>query len=371
MKQLSKFPNQELLNAEGPFVSIYQLVELNVPNAETEQVTFKNLQRKAREKVKENCKGPECEALLEQLDSVPNDKMFWSANTGSVGFFFTPQETYYYRLNQNVKNAAVFGNKPAILPMIENYQFIDNYYLLCLSNNDFKLYRGIYDRIEPVELPEDAPVTLIKALGEELDGKGDVDRHGGGAGAFHGYNELSDEQKIDQENYFRIVDEYVYEHYSRPSQLPLVLFGLAENLAAFRSLSKNQHLRPTGIELSPTSLTDADIQKEAKKHIERVIKERYNAVLDRYQETTPQYKLGDQLQDLAMASLEGRIEILFVEKNAEIKGSIDENGQYVDSGEEDYLCELALNVMRTNGKVYVVEKAQMPDLKNVAAILRY
>lgn len=375
MKQLSKFPNQELLNAKGPFVSIYQVVELIPPNAETEQVRFKNLQKAAKEKVKENCTGAECEALLKQLDSVPNDKMFWSANTGSVGFFFTPQETYYYQLNNNVKNDVVFGDKPAILPLIENYQYIDNYYLLCLSNDEFKLYRGIFDRIERVALPEDAPTDMIKALGEEMTVRGKLERHGsggeGGGEAFHGYTEVSDEQEIDQENFFRIVDEYVYENYSRPSQLPVVLFALPEHHPIFQTVSKNSLLRKKGIELSPTSISDQEIQKEAAKYIDRLIKERHREVLDRYRETTPQYKLGDQFQDLAMASLEGRIETLFVEKSADVKGSIDENGQYVDSGDEDFLCELALNVMRTNGKVYVLEKAQMPALQSVAAIMRY
>lgn len=370
MKQLSKFPNEELLRAEGPFVTIYQSVELSPPNAEAEQLKFKNQVKNAQTQVKNECVGPTCEGLLNQLDQVPNDKRFWSVNKGSVAFFFTPSETYYYRLQTQLKDLIEFGERPTILPIIEEFQYIENYYLLCLSNREFKLYRGILDRVEAVDLPEDAPTTLEIALGDEIT-RGKQLNTGGPSGVIHGVNEKSDELDIDQENYYRAVDKYVFENYSRPQQLPLVLFALPENQAVFRNLTKNNFLRENKIEASSAQLNENEIQKEVNKLINQLLTERHSEIIQRYEETTPQYKLGDQYQDLTSASLEGRIELLFIEKDAEIKGSIDENGQLGYEGNENFLNQLALNVLATGGKVYVLDRAQMPGLKDVAAILRY
>ncbi|MDE1548598.1 hypothetical protein [Jeotgalibaca caeni] len=371
MKQLSKFPNEELLNAQGPFVTIYQKVEMNPPNTESVQLKFKNHVKNAKEQVKHECTGPMCENLIAQLDSVPNDKGFWTVSRGSVAFFFTPQETYYYRVNTNLNDGISFGDKPNVLPLIEEFQYIENYYLLCLNNHEFSLYRGILDRIEPVELPEDAPNTIEKALGEELVGNQELNSGGGGGSSVHGTQEKSLEWEKDQENYFRIIDKYVFENYSRKEGLPLVVFALTENQAAFRALSKNNFLRDNRIEASPAQLNEQEIQKEVEKLISRVLRERHSEIINRYEEVTPQYKLGDQYQDLAMASLEGRIESLFIEKNAEIKGSIDDTGQMKQGGDDNFLNQLALNVLATKGKVYVLDRAQMPGLKDVAAILRY
>ncbi len=370
MKQLSKFPNQELLTAQGPFVSIYQSVEMTAPNTEAEEIKFKNHLKDAKTRVKNECEGSVCDDLLAQLDRVPNNKSFWNLNRGGAVFFFTPEETYYYAVATPLPDQVAFGDRPLILPLIENFQYIENYYLLGLTNQDFKLYRGILDRIEPVELDEDAPDTLEKALGDELV-RGSQLNSGGGSGSVHSMNEKSDELDIDQENYFRAVDKYVFENFNQPEQIPLILFSLTENQSVFRQLSKNTFLRDNRIELSPAQLNDADIQREAEKLIKRVLSELHSENINRYEETTPQYKLGDQHQDLATASLEGRIESLYVEKNTHKNGTIDDNGQVSDEGNENLLNQLALNVLRTNGKVYVLDRAQMPGLKDVAAILRY
>ena len=363
MKQLSKFPNQELLSAKGPFVTIYQSVDPSQLSMDAEQIKFKNLIKKAVEQVDDD-------KLRHQLESIPNDKQFWAEGHKGVAFFVTPQDVFYYEVSSKLNDFVSVAERPNILPLIEDFQYIENYHLLCLTNRDMKLYAGKLDTIERIALPEDAPTTLTIALGDELT-RGKQLSVGGPAGTVHGVNEKSDELDIDQENYFRIVDKYVMEHYSNPDKTPLVLFALTENQAVFRNLSKNTCLRDERIESSPTSLTDNDITKEVSQLINKVLRTRHSEVLSRYEETTPQYKLGDQYQDLATASLEGRIEVLFLEKDSQVTGTIDEDGQLGFEGDENFFNQLALNVTRTNGKVYVLDRAQMPGLKDVAAILRY
>lgn len=362
MKLLTKFPDQELMNAEGPFITIYQSVDPTQLTMDAEQIKFKNLVRQALTQV-------ENEKLRKQVEEIPNDKRFWAKGMSGVAFFVTSHQTYYYEVSSKLEDFVYYGERPNILPLIEDFQYIENYHLLCLSNQEMKLYAGRLDSLEPIALPEDAPTTLTIALGDELTRGKDLTV--GGAGRLYGINDKSNELEIDQENYFRIVDKYVMENFSNPNQTPLILFALTENQAVFRNLTKNGCLRDERIEGSPTSLTDNEIKQEVSTLIKKVLRSRQSEIIRRYEETTPQYKLGDQYQDLTTASLEGRIEVLFLEKNSKVTGTIDEDGQLGYEGDENFFNQLALNVIRTNGKVYVLERSKMPGMKDVAAILRY
>lgn len=364
MRQLTKFPDQTLLGAEGPFVTLYQAEDPSTLSMDAEQIKFKNMIKKALSQV-------DNEKLRQRLEDVPTDRMFWAEGRRGIAFFFTPEETYYYEVSSKLKDFVSYGEKPNILPLIEDFQYMNNYHLLCLTSEDMRLYRGKMDEIIPIELPEDAPKTLEIALGTELTRGDNLASGGNTPGNLHGVTEKSVEVDIDQTNYFRMVDRYVMENFSQPEQTQLILFALSENQADFRELSKNNYLQDERIESSPTSLSDNEIKQHVKKLIDEVSYKRHSLNIERYQETTPQYKLGDQYQDLATASLEGRIETLFVEKDSKVTGTIDENGQLGYEGDENFFNQLALNVVRTNGTVYVLDRSQMPELKDVAAILRY
>lgn len=364
MKQLSKFPDQELLTAKGPFVTIYQSVDASHLNMDAEQIKFKNMIRTALEQVNDD-------KLRNQLESLPNDKKFWAEGRHGVAFFITPTDVFFYDVSSNLKDFVSYAERPNILPLVEEFQYIEDYHLLCLSNREMKLYAGRADSLTPVALPEEAPTTLTKALGDELTRSKQLNMGGPSGTLSYGTNNKNDELEIDQENYFRIVDKYVTENYSNPNKTPLILFALKENQAVFRNLSKNNCLRDERIESSPVALTESEIKKEVTTFIEKMIRARHSETLARYEETTPQYKLGDQYQDLATASLEGRIEVLFLEKDSKVTGTIDADGQLGYEGDENFFNQLALNVTRTNGKVYVLDRAQMPGLKDVAAILRF
>ncbi|MER2064565.1 MAG: hypothetical protein ABS873_07915, partial [Alkalibacterium sp.] len=232
-------------------------------------------------------------------------------------------------------------------------------------------------KIEKIELPEDAPDTLTKALGDELTG-GELNvasyggRDNGGTGVFHGHNEKSNEVEIDQVNYFRVVDKFVDDNYSKPTELPLVLFALPENIADFERISKNEFLDDTRIEASPAQLSFNDIQNKTSEVVNEIVSRRYNKLVERYEETTPEYKLGAQYGDLAMASVQGKIDTLLLEDHYQVPGRIDENGQYQEGTETNlYVNQLVHNVLKTNGKVYVLETASMPSDARIAALLRF
>lgn len=375
MIELYTFPAEELFQEEEPILSISMNAESNSFEVEAMQIQFQNLLKNAHEKVCDAYDEKVCNQYLDQVRGLREEAPFWRSIPRSVVFYITPEKVYYYRLSVPVSEGVTLSEDPYVLPLIANFQYVSYYHLLCLSHDHFKLFNGRGSELQEIDLPEDAPDDHDKALGEELTG-GSLnvsDYNGTGAhGMFHGHNEKSNEQQIDQVNYFRIVDKYVYENYTRPTDLPLVVFALPENLADFERLTKNPKFDETTVEASPAQLTDAQIQEKAGKVVGEIIERRYKKLVDRFNEASPEYRLEAQYGDLAMASVQGKIDTLLLEDHYQVNGTIDENGQHQHGPEKNaYINQLVINVLNTNGKVYVLDKTDMPSNTGVAAILRF
>lgn len=375
MKELFAFPTDELLKEEEVVVSISLNSESNSFETEANQIQFQNLLKEAKEKLCEKFDEKYCDTLLEKVNGLRNNTDFWRKVTESVVLYITPEEVYYYRLSVPVQSGTVVSEQAYILPLIDNFQYVSYYHLLCLNHDKFTLYNGRKNKIQKIDLPEDAPDTLTKALGDELTGgELNVAGYGGGPGTgmFHGHNEKSNEVQIDQVNYFREVDKYVYEHFSKQTELPLVLFALPENIADFEKISKNRYLDETRVEASAAQLSTNEIQDKTSEVVDEIIKRRYDKLVKQFEETTPEFKLGAQYGDLAMASIQGKIDTLLLEDHYQVRGRIDENGQYHEGVENNiYVNQLVHNVLKTNGKVYVLATASMPSDTGIAALLRF
>lgn len=240
MQELLTFPTEELYQENQVYLTICQETYSTPINSDRDRIQFDNLLKEAEEKVCNKYDEKLCEQLLAQIKDLRNQPDFWGVGDGSYVIYATPEEVYYYRLDIPVKDEVMVGDKPNVLPLIENFQYVTYYQLLALTREKFKLFNGRRYSLEEIDLSqdEDAPTDMNKALGDELT-RGDQNLSGHGAtvgsgGVFHGQNDTNAEKEIDMENYFRVVDKYVWDHYSKPTELPLVVFALPENQAEFR-----------------------------------------------------------------------------------------------------------------------------------------
>lgn len=375
MKELFAFPTDEIMKSDEVYLSISLNAQANAFETEANQIQFQNLLKEAKEKICDVYDEKTCDTFLEQIKGLRNDSDFWRRVSDSVVFYVTQTDAYFYRLSVPVDNEVVVSNQAYVLPVIPNFQYVSYYHLLGLNHDKFTLFNGRGTQLQEIPLPEDAPTDLEKALGKELTGGelNTADYNGAaGQGMFHGHNEKSNEVQIDQNNYFRVVDKYVYENYTKPTELPLVLFALPENISDFEKISKNPHLDETKVEGSIAQLSSAQIQDKASEVVTDIINRRYKSLVEKFNETTPEFRLEAQYNDLAMASIQGKIDTLLIEDHYQVHGTIDENGQYKDGAEINaYVNQLVQNVLNTNGKVYVLDKSSMPSDTGIAATLRF
>ena len=93
-----------------------------------------------------------------------------------------------------------------------------------------KVYHVENKQVTEVALPEDAPVDIETALGEEISGRGDFNYSAQGAPnssgegvAYHGFSAKDEEVEIDHVNYYQAVDNYFKNEFPNEENLPLYL----------------------------------------------------------------------------------------------------------------------------------------------------
>lgn len=374
MIKLNAFPAAELEQDDELFVTIALELHSTSVSSDQDRIQLNNLFDDAKKRIKDECDKDLAKKLVAQIDEAKKHDIELVTYRGGLALYITQDEIYYYHLGIPVANLLNVSKAPNLTPLIENYQFTNQYFLLLLNREDIRLFEGDATSVKEVELVgNDAPNTLEAALGTERTGDSSASGAGGGSGgesALHGHTETSKEKDIDRENYFRIVDKYINEHYTSERDLPLILYALPENQAVFRKLSKNNHLIEDGIEESGANVNFKVVQEKAlAKNVEIVIKQK-EKLFNRFRETSLKFRVDNQLNDLAMSATEGRIEELLVNKDYHQRGIITPEGEFEDV-DHDFVKRLITRVISTKGKVFVVNSDDMPVGINLSARLRY
>lgn len=379
MKQLFSFPTEEL-EQDTVYVTLAMELFATTLTNDKDRIQFENLVSEAKKQLYESDLD-EKDQLLRQLDDVMGRQDELIQFIGGLTIYITPDDFYYYHLAIPVINRVRIGQKPYVLPLISNYQYTRDYNLLVLNRESIRVFEGHGERIEelPISEIEDAPIDLETALGTEKEGGslnfGTYSSNSGTRGSsqfFHGHSETSEEKDIDRDRYFNIVDKFVYDNYSNVNKLPLIVYTVEENQAVFRNLSNNEYLAKTGINGSAANLNNNEIKERVAQTIDEIIAHQRNELLDRLAETSPDNRIENIPDDLASASLQGRIESLYVEKGAEIKGTLTDEGRYNENDDSNnFIEQIVDNVIRSRGEVYILDPSEMPGDTPIAARLRY
>lgn len=381
MKQLFNFPTEELKQEDTMYISITLELHAAKLTNEADWIQFDNLLNDAKKRLNDS-EIVEKDALLKQLEVVRVNKTSLSNHTGGLAVYITPENIYYYDLAVSVEKEVVINKLPYILPLVENFQYEQDYHLLLLNRDNVRIFEGHgsnLTELDMTEIDEDAPVDLETALGTERDGGelnfGTYSPTSGGAGSsqfFHGHNETSKEKDIDREHYFRLVDRFIYDHYSMNSAWPLIIYTVEENQAVFRSISENKHLSDFKILGSTANMKDTEIKEVIAKEINELIGKEKREALKELEEVSPENRIENIPDDLISASLRGQIRTLYIGKGLEIPGTITEEGLYDHEDDKNNFVESLVNkVIQTDGSVYIFDPDNMPEGQEIIARLRF
>ncbi|MFW5913552.1 MAG: hypothetical protein ACOCSM_00680 [Bacillota bacterium] len=363
---------------KGPFISIYQRTHKDPSKNEEDSIRFKNRLKDARKQLEEQFPDVDPKTHLASLEALENDTPFWNHTQEGLAVFSNPDHTVVFLFTQPVRDIAMVSNALYTLPLTRVFQTLDEYHVLALSKDRFRLFTGNRDKVDEVKFDDSIPTTKEEVLGElDTENKVTYGSYGAQGGAqYHGHEDTKDVEKVDMIRFFKHVDDFVYENYTKTSDAPLIPWALPEYQGIFREHSRNDYLLEDGVRKSINDLDEDTVRDTTWSIIEPRYEKTVNDLVDRYNQAVFNGLGGDVLKDLFDAAFEGRIETLLVEEGRFIPGHLDSENQPViyekaSLKTHDLLDTLAKEVENKGGEIRVLSEEKMPTTTGVAAIYRY
>jgi len=371
-----------LLSHAPPCLSLYQPTHRRHPDNQQDPIRFRNLVKSLEESLQARQPSVDVAALMKPYHALAADTEFWRHSHEGLAVMRAADVFEVIRLPGQVPELAVVADTFHVKPLMRFTQSGERFQILAVDRETVRMFEGDRDVLAEIEPAPGVPRTIEEALGEELtEPQLSVASHGGGGGSkvamHYGSGSKADEVDSDTEKFFRAVDRAVTEHHSKPSGLPLVLAALPQYHPVFRSLTSNAALIEEGIDIHPGALSPDEFRLRAWAALEPRYQARLAQLAGQYAESLSKGQGSDDLSQVALAALAGRVGTVFVESERHVPGKINsESGAITlagpdEVGGDDVIDDIAEMVLRKKGEVLVVSTDQMPTRTGIAAIYRY
>ena len=377
---VTNFPDKILDTNNPPCISLYQPTHRHRPENKQDLIVFKNLVRKIENSLKLKYPSRKIQPLLEPFRVLAEDRPFWEHALDGLALLANEDRCVVYRLQRPVKEVAIVADTFHIKPLIRVFQSADRYHLLGLNRETFNLYEGNRYGFEEISLPPDVPRTAREVIGEEeYERQISLAPHSrfSGAPIFYGHTEKNEEIDKNTEKFFRFVDKFVLDNFSRPSGLPLMLVALPEYHGLFHKLSRNPFLMKEGLKVAHSPDTTPQLKEAVWEILEPTYLEKTRVLVEKYEEARAKWLATDDLSQIARAALQNNVKHLMIEADRQIPLTINPNTMELEESDldnpehDDLLDDLAELVFRSKGEVVVLPKERMPSDTGAAAIFRF
>lgn len=365
-----------------PCLSIYQPTSRAFPESQQNPVRYRNRIRDIERILEQSYDVRAREPLLQRLHELVDDVEFWRHPQEGLAVFVAPGYFERHWLPRPVPELAIVADSFHVKPLVRLAHTTDTYQVLALSRTEIAMYEGNRDRLEPIDLHPDVPRTMEMAeaaLGaERTEPYLKVSSYGTGPGErmYHGHGSRKDEIDTDTERFFRVVDRAVLEHYSRPTERPLLLAALPEHQGIFRQIATNPFLLEQPLAANPFGLAPDELRRLAWEIVEPEFHRRTRALADDHREAAAKGLGSTDVREVGKAAMEGRVASVMVDADLHIAGRITDTGEVIleNSAQaelDDVLDDIAVAVAQRGGRVQVVPHDVMPSDSGIAAIYRY
>ncbi|HVP30571.1 MAG TPA: hypothetical protein VMW35_15555 [Myxococcota bacterium] len=321
---------------------------------------------------------------LAELGVAPGDLPAWQARleaelTGGRGHgtrvaLVTDAAEVSLDLPSELPYRVSVGRTLALRSVLRALSFAPPFHVLAVSQNRVRLYAS--DGIEIAEIPLGAiPGSLEDALGSELSEKGELrlrgTRSGGGAPVYYAHGDAASERKRDRERFEQAIAHGVHERFRRDAT-PLVLAAETAHLRGLRALLELPGLIEEGVASSPDRLSGDELRQRAAACIAAACAARESELTASLERSRNLGKVLEIVDDVAAASVTGRVRRLLVDLDRTQPGSVDpESGRAVAAvGDDDVFESLVAAVLARGGDVDVLPTAALAAASGVAAELR-
>jgi Bacterial archaeo-eukaryotic release factor family 3 len=329
----------------------------------------------AHELERRRYQGP-IDQLLKPLEKLAEDPASHAGGSDSV-IFVSPGIFRHLRLLAPTQERLIVASHPHITSVLAHLMTQREFYVLAITKRLLRLGRWYDGHCVEVPLPAGVPKSFEESLVFDRPDH-DLQSRSPAGGAYSAqvgptrFGTSSERDLVHERlhHYLQMVDR---ELTGFLKGAPLVLVGIAQELAAYRSVSEYPRVlsaKPT----SPSHLTWAELGERVQEAVLEAQRRAAERVLGEFRETARRDHVTSGIREVLEAAREGRVHKLLLEKDAEHEGLLGPSFP-VDSahleGEQDLINAAAVETICGHGEVYMLDQGKIGGSSPIAAVLRY
>jgi hypothetical protein len=266
-----------------------------------------------------------------------------------------------------------------IRPILPSLALPEHIYVLEITKKAVTLLGCGFTEVTRLELPKGTPETLDEALGFKAPDHELVNRSPAGpsVGTMRGVQFGTGSGRETQHSYlhdfYRAIDRGVKELLGFETPAPLILAGVGEDVAMYRSINTYSNLLEQGIQGSPgAALTPVQILRQAHDITLFDFQRRAALEMSESKERLAPGRFSTDVESILRAAAGGSVSHLYLDEKGQHMGAFDGKrfGGHANWREEDLLNVAAVETLLHGGAVYSLPSHLMTG-PVAAAALRY
>lgn len=341
-------------------------------NEGQDRITFKNHTQTLRLALeKRSLRSNTVNDLMQPVEALLEDDQFWRHQREGLAVFRNPNYFAVFHSPLPLVDGSRLDSHFQLRPLLPFAQPFPSYYLLQIGKNGISLYKADQFSMTAVDLAGTMPdgleaITKYYDFEEELQG-----RTKGQSGMSAGYTS-DDSNKGQKEkdhllaDYFRHVDRAIIQLIGTQNE-PLLLASVAYYQPIYRQINAYPYLHEGGLTGNFDHMQPDEMHQMANKLLGDTFGQIRQQRIKQYQNSSGSGLVANGLQTVLEAAATGRIEVLFLQAEAEVWGQFEESTLTVNihnefqEGDESLLEKIALYTLRYGGEVYVLNQIELLD----------
>jgi hypothetical protein len=345
-------------------------------------LNFKHQVREIRSKLESRGMDDlEVNTFLEPINELLEDGEFWRNQLDGLAVFLSDKIFRKYSVPVHFDELNYLSNEFYLKPLIQVLNENGVFYLLTLRKDDIKFYRATKNIIVEMKVDDQIPTRLEDRVGYDHEQKSlqfRTQQGNQGAGSFHGHQDSDSEEKKELVEFFRAVDKGLMEYLREDPRITLLVCSLDFYFPIYKEVNTYKSLFPEHISANPAEVDLAEIHQKARELLQPHFDKTKQEKLAKFEGLYGTGKTSNDLEEIVNASFDGKVDTLFLEKNADMFGIYNPSTRKIKVEESHHSPNvsltnlIAMRVLKDGGNVYLLDREAMPAKFSIAyALYRY
>lgn len=351
-------------------------------NERVDAISFKNAIQKTEKELQHKITEPSrIQQLLEPCYRLLADEAFWNNLSKGLAVFVADNMFRYVLLPFTPIEKTIINKGFYLSPLAEIVERDEYFYLLMISKKQVQLFRADLFGMTSIAVP-DLPEGIDDVVHfEEKDDQKLFKTGGGAAGRganFHGMGAGKPDEKKNISLYLKEVNNTLWTQVLHTETAPLLIAAVDYIVPLYKKVNTYNHLWSEAVIRGGTEHESASVVYDlAMEKMTPYFMQKRTTALKNYADASATMRTTSLPTRIIPAAYYGRIENLFILKGVHIWGKFDEATDtlymhsHYENDDEDLVDQSVIKTIAHGGSVFLMEKNEMPEESNMAALMRY